>query len=441
MKTSLIAFAFILFFNPQINVIDIFPDFIGWMLICFSLKRVRHLSFQLENTAHSASKMAWLTFAGFMCILLYPQVDGTMMLTVNFALNVMKLLWGIPAFKYLFDGITELSGLYGGTKIYEPIGISKKESVQSAYKMTLVFYISFCVINALPEFAELSSHSSIIMSEGYRLPITFKPLFYAASFVLTLIIGVVWLCIALPFLRKLNGDKKMIDNVAKAYREKMIETGKHRAVTLVGQFMLAAISGLFIISITFDSVNIIPRFVLPIMILCISLRIGTCGYNTKILSIVSAAASVISAVSYVLRILFAVNYSYDMVTRSFAAYDFYVLNVAALSVELALLIVQQMLFARLLLKVAKNDASREVLAVNAAQIEAQNRINQLAFRKKVVIYVLLFIPAVLLNVGSFVASHIFPVSWIIVLASGIVWLVYSYSFFAGLRDGIENKYL
>jgi hypothetical protein len=77
----------------------------------------------------------------------------------------------------------------------------------------------------------------------------------------------------------------------------------------------------------------------------------------------------------------------------------------------------------------------------SAILEAQKKANHLALRKKVIIYTVLFIPAVLLNAGSFVTSHIFPVSWIIALISGIVWLVYSYGFYAGLRDGIENKYL
>ncbi|MBQ4137082.1 MAG: hypothetical protein IJD67_03130, partial [Clostridia bacterium] len=339
------------------------------------------------------------------------------------------------------DGITELSGLYGGTKIYEPIGRSKKESVQSAYKMTLVFYISSCAINALPEFAELSAHSSTIMSEGYRPLITFKPLFYAIAFVLTLIIGIIWLCVVLPFVNKLKNDTVLRENANQAYKEKIIDTGKHRAMALMGQFMLAAVSGLFIISVTLDSVNIVPRFIMPMIILYISLRIGSCGYKTKLLSSVSILASIISFASYILRIMFAINYSYDMVTRSFAAYDFYLITVIVLVFELILLVTQQIILARLLLIIAKKDTSKEVLAVNAAQIEAQNRINYISFRKKVFVHIALFVPAVFLNVGSFVLSHVLPVSWIIVLVFGILWLMYSYSLYSGLRDDIENKYL
>ncbi len=437
MNTSIMAFAFILMFNPTVHVIDILPDFIGWWLLYFSLRRVRHLCVQADNAASSASKMAWLTFAGFVCVFLIPSIDGTMMLTLTFVLNVMKLIWGIPAFKYLFDGLCELSGLYDGKNIYEPIGRSKKEGVQSAYKTTLVFFISSCVISTLPEFAELSGHSSLILSEGQRTLLSFKPLFYTLSVTVSLILGIVWLTVIIPFVKKIGKDTEFIANLREGYRIKVIDTGKHRVLTLMSAFFMAAISGLFVLSITFDRMDVVPRFILPIIMLCVSVKVGLCGYKTKLLTSICAVTSAVSLASYVMRWVFILSYSLESVKILPQAQNFYNATISVICAELCLLIIQQIIWARLLIKIINNDTLIIPAAVGEDAIREQTVAAMKHEKRRVGYLTFFFITA---NVLSFVFGTL-PSNWMIALIFGVIYFAYSYSLYTSLRENTERKYL
>ncbi|MBQ7822040.1 MAG: hypothetical protein IJ391_07145 [Clostridia bacterium] len=441
MNIALLAFAFVFIFNPAINVIDPLPDFIGWIFIFSSLKRVRYISVQMESAANSATKMAWLNFAGFICFFLTPHIDGTMILTITFALNTMKLVWGIPAFKYFFDGLSELSSLYDGKSIYKPLGRSKNEGIHTVERFTYVFLAASCVLNTLPEFTELSGQSSLIMSEGHRNWLSFKPMFYVVCITASLIFGIVWLSLILPFMKRFGSEKEFAARIADGYKLKIVDTGKHRAITLISAFFLASIAGLFILCVMLDDMNIVPRFIMPVMMLVISLMVGKTGYKTRLFTVVSALTSLASVIAYFMRWAFVINFSYDSVTRSFAAYDFYIATFYVLLAELVLLIIQHVIWTRLIFKIAEQDAVRESLAVNADTVASHNAFDIKKNKQRACVSLSLFIVACTLNVSSFIICHEFPESWIAVLILSLVWFAYAYNFYSGLRDTVEHKYL
>ena len=440
MNNFALMLAFVFLFNPIINVFDILPDFIGWLLIFSAVKRARFISVQMENASYSLIKMIWLSFASFICVFLSPHLDGTMLLTIIFAVNVMKLIWGIPAFKYVFAGISELSQLYDGKSIFTPLGRSNKEGISVVERFTYIFLVSSCVLNTLPEFSELSAQSSKIISEGQRTLLSFKPLFYVAAFVISLIIGIVWLSLILPFFGRIYREKDFAARVKEAYKEKVIDTGKHRAMTVMSALLLAIVSGLFLICVMFNDMNIVPRFVMPLFILCASLMLDKCGYSTKPLTAVSGLTTVISATSYIMRWHFVTEYSYDSIRRSFEAYNFYTLTLGMLLAELVLLVVMQILWTKILVKISVLDAGREVLSVNAEKTNEINAADKKRNKKRAIISLILFVISCTLNVSSFLICHEMPASWTLVLSISIVWFVYTYSFYSNLRSGIERKY-
>lgn len=440
MINALLALSFIFIFNPIVNVIDLLPDFIGWLLLFTAVRRARRISPHMELAAVSIVKMAWLTFAGFVSMFLMPHLDGTMLLTVIFVLNTLKLMWGIPAFKQYFDGLEELSSFYGGKSIYMKKNGST-EAIKLVRRMTLIFFVSSCVLNTLPEFLELSAQSSIILSEGQRPLLSFKPTVYFIASVVWLVLGVIWLVYILPFTRRMCKERDFVARMNDAFEEKIVKTGKLRAYTLMNSAFIAMLSGMFMICIMLDDMNIVPRFVLPLLIAAASVLIGRCGYVTRSLTAVCAVTSIVSLTAYILRFRFLAKYSYELVKRSFEAYNAFCVTLAALALELLLLVLMQVMFFKLILKVWERDAGREVLAVDSAKIEAA-RINEFKEAKhRSVRLLVLFILTGALNVFSFVICHELPYTWMIVTLVSVIWFVYSSNFFSKLRSGIEQKYL
>lgn len=440
MNNALLTLAFIFIFNPIVNVIDLLPDFIGWFFLFTAVRRVRRILAHMDLAAVSFVKMAWLTFAGFVSMFLMPHLDGTMLLTMIFVLNTLKLIWGVPAFKQYFDGLEELSSFYDGKSIYIKKG-GEHEAVKLVRRMTLIFFVSTCVLNTLPEFLELSAQSSTIFSEGQRPLLSFKPIVYVITSVIWLVLGIIWLIYILPFTRRHCKESDFVARINEAFDEKIVKTGKLRAFTLMNSAFIAMLSGMFMICIMLDDMNIVPRFILPMLIAAAAVLIGRCGYSTKALAAVSIAASVVSLAAYILRLSFLVNYSYELVKRSFEAYNAFCVTLAALGLELLLLVLMQVMFFKLMLKVWEHDAGREVLAIDRERIEAVHKSELLAAKHRSVRLLVLFIVTGALNVFSFVICHELPYTWMIVTLVGVIWFVCSSNFFSQLRSGIEQKYL
>ncbi len=432
--------SFIFLFNPHINVIDIFPDFIAWILLYNAIGKVRHLSIQMQNAANSIIKMAWVSFASFICIFLIGNIDSTMVLTITFAVNTMRLICGIPAIKHLFSGLNELAGLYDGHSIYETSGRFNKERIYKAEKLTYVFFASHCLLSTFPEFSELSAHSSNIMSEGYRTLLSFKPLFYAFCVIACAIIGIIWLSVIIPFTNKICKEKNFIEKINISYEEKIVDTGKHRALSISNAYFVISISGLFLICIVFDSMDIVPRFIMPLLAFSGAISLSKSGYATKPLITFSALSIIASLVSYAFRFVFLANYSYDVITRSFKAYDFFIITLVVTAVEFALLLITYFILIKLTYRIALNDALSESLHIDNRKTQEFNNAQIRVYKRRTTVSFLLFTLACVSKVFTFINLGNIPQIWMLEFVLCVLWYLYSYSMYSSLRDGIEKKY-
>ncbi len=433
--------AFVFLFNPQVNLIDIFPDFIAWVLILSSLKKVRYLSIQSEYAISAITKMSVLSLLAFLTVFLLPQLDATMILTITFVINVLKLVWGIPAFKYLFAGLSELSGLYNGKGVYLPIHNSKREGVDIAEKLTLFFYISTSVLATIPEFIELTRDSSLIMSEGRRALYTFKPVFYVITVTIMLVTGIVWLTYITPFVRNISKDKVFLSAIEDAYNIKIVETGKHRGIELKNAFSLLSISGLFLIPVIFDGMDIFPRFLLPVFIFAFVLKIAKNGYKSVLLKVLSVSSIVISLICYVLRWIFVTEFSYDSIERSFAAYDLFMLITVFLIAEFLMFVILQIFLNREVYKISINDAVVEPAEVFKERILRKNNLALRNYKKKLTVTSILLVLAAFFSVMTFVSNILLPQSFMIAVVMAIIHFAYSYSTYSNIRENIDKKYL
>ena len=441
MNCTKLIIAFIFLFNPTINVIDVLPDFIGWLLIFDAVKYVRHISLQMESADLGVTRMAWLSLTSFLCIFLTPQIDKTMLLTIMFIVNTLKLVWGIPTFKALFSGLNELSGLYNGKSIYKPVGRTCGEGITTVEKYTMVFLVSTSVISIIPDFFELSAHSPVILSEGQRALYTFTGLFYVISFIITLIIGIIWLSVILPFIARLSKETEFWTNVKNTYKIKVVNTGKHRAIELLSALFLISISGMFLIPVMFDDMNIVPRFFMPLIIFIATHKISKSGYNCRFLKIFTALSLMLSTIAYIMRWVFVVKYTYYSLERSFDSIDFFNITLYLMIAELLFFILTYLLLIKTVYKIVNNDAIKEAVFANDSKTAEYTQSEKRVYRSRISVSFVLFIFACSLNVFSFIICKEIPQSWILVSLAGILWFVHSYSLYSKIRTSVEMKHL
>lgn len=163
------ALSAIFLFNPDIAIIDVLPDFIGYTLLAVSLRFARDLSPHFENAWRKFRILAVMTLFKTLALLWVfggltsAQERPTMMLLLSFCFCICELIWGIPAWRSLIEGFiihSQTSGgvyplIEKGAKSYRP----GKNICLSFRDFTVFFMIAKAIFSNIAEFAVLSNHS------------------------------------------------------------------------------------------------------------------------------------------------------------------------------------------------------------------------------------------------------------------------------------------
>lgn len=439
MNLALLLTALLFLVNPSVAVFDLLPDFFAWLIILKLIGRVRYLSVKMNIAAEYALKSAWVGFGRIAAFFLIPYVDGTMELTLTFVFCIMELVWGLPAIKLILGGIVELSELYGGTAVYKPVYRLKSEGIRTVQTITVWFWSAKAVLNVLPEFFELTGQSSDILSEGVRPLISFKPLAYYFTLGTTALLGIVLIVLVMPLFKRVFSDKPMLEKVNATYTEKYVDTGIHNARRLIGSLMLVIVAGLFVFSLMLDSMNVMPRFLFPILVLWATGGIKASGYKTKGIVITSVVSTVLSIASYALRWVFVIVHGYFAISQSFEAYDFFALTYTFVFAEMISFAVLYLMISRLIMRVATDNTA--VKALTDYRIDAYERRELKKIKIKAVFAAVFFAIGAIITADSFILYATFSEIWMIVLAIDVIWFLLTYSTYMDVKERIENKYL
>lgn len=95
-------------FNPTVNLIDVLPDVIGYLLILKGMEKLSDLNGELDSAKRKFKAAAWIAAIKFLVMFLTPVMDSTWYLLFAFSFGVLEMIYGIPAFVELFGGISYL---------------------------------------------------------------------------------------------------------------------------------------------------------------------------------------------------------------------------------------------------------------------------------------------------------------------------------------------
>lgn len=112
MKIGYMIVGCVFLFNPFINIIDIFPDFIGYLFIMRALSELSDLERNIRNARARFKSAMWVSLVK--CALVFASMifDSTWYLILTFTFGILECMYLIPAFIDLFYGISYLEGRY-----------------------------------------------------------------------------------------------------------------------------------------------------------------------------------------------------------------------------------------------------------------------------------------------------------------------------------------
>lgn len=322
------AAAFFLF-NPNLNILDVLPDCIGYYLILCGLGDCDLLVPHFEESKKNFRLLAWLTLSRVpMYFIVSASTHGDNNLGVMFTLislvyGILELLLVIPAFKSFFEGMEFLAERHGAFAL-------AGQAMERARSFTLLAAIAKPILAFLPELVFLTNQDPLIGSGAIDY-VRFRPhLFFITSSVM-LILGVLFLVFFLNYMAKAGGDRatESIFDALTAERSKPI-LGEQTAASIHRAMLLFSLGAFCCIDITLDRLSYLPDALGGIFFLLAALSLFSVGgMRAKISALLSGAWAVAAGFSIYFRNSFFFQFSYESLGKSRTAdalYNGYVLS-------------------------------------------------------------------------------------------------------------------
>ncbi|MBO5937943.1 MAG: hypothetical protein J6Q82_00395 [Clostridia bacterium] len=318
---SWIIFALCFLFNPTLHLIDPLPDFVGYIFLCLAFSKLVDLNEEIESAVSIFRKMIWVDAAKWLAIFITFTMSVTgeknsSVLLWTFVFTTLELIFLLPTYTKLFDGISKLGYFYPNTSI---LGTMKKgkSATDRIKKVTIVFICIKSIFTVLPEFADLSN-TSYQEDSGFVNIYRYIGLMRGFAILVVLIFGIVWLFRMQRYFYHFRHDKTLIASLSGAYKTNVqpkIGRFIQRRFKLSYLFLILAL--IFSMDYRLDGVTIFPDIFSAIAVVFIFLTLSRNIVITKApWMIASGFYLMTSVVSFLLEQRFFINYSFTAIVKN-----------------------------------------------------------------------------------------------------------------------------
>ncbi len=192
-------------FNPNISILDPLPDCIGYLLIMYALRHVTTFVPYMREASDGFRKLFYANFIkipAFFIVLTLSSERVTVTL-FSFSFAIVELLFAIPAFRNLFEGLFYLGERFGCTST-----IRRKATMITPEALRVLTYVFLSVkaaLSALPDLAFLPSYDPLT-GKGFTVSTTQYLVILTIAFLLAFAMGIVWISYIRPYLKAVAED-------------------------------------------------------------------------------------------------------------------------------------------------------------------------------------------------------------------------------------------
>ncbi len=316
---KLIFVALIFLFNPNVNVIDILPDCVGYFIIVKLLTYPSDISPYFEEARATFLKLAFLNLIKIPAILVVigsgvGRGDTTALLSFGFAVG--DVILGIMAVKYLFDALFYLGERTEASAILAPFALSRRHTTTpEAYRsLTILFICVKCAIATLPEFLLLTEDT---VGGGYTaVNLALYPMTVVLSQLLGWILGIIWLRRGIRYTKALLSENGFDIAFGEFYNGDLDQhfERKFRLRSLLATFTIMSFASFLAFVIRFDNLgggHLIPICLFPLVFTYALFVSRNYFKNAKALLILGLLSSLIGLGETILSNLFFNKYTLE----------------------------------------------------------------------------------------------------------------------------------
>lgn len=301
-----IVIALVFLMNPCINIIDILPDFVGYLIIMRTLYSAAALYPQLRDAYTNFRNLTVISVAKTLALPIIFIISGaemTWLLILAFTFGGLEIFYGVVAFSKLFEGIYYSAERTAGSRVFD--GYDK------ARVFTVIFSIFRPVAAFFPELTLLSSseygtvtESGVLSYADLRIPLTIFMIIFSLT------VGIFWMVCAKRYFKRLFSDTEYVSAIREKYARYSVESPHliDRRVVLSAVSLLS-IGAILALELKLDGVNYIPNFAAAALFIAAFYRVRKIFTKTAVRGIVASAAfALVSAVSWGFSVFFTAKY-------------------------------------------------------------------------------------------------------------------------------------
>ncbi len=266
-------------FDPFVAVFDLLPDCLGYLFLALGLRRLADLDDRISEAARLVRRLALLGVCRLIATVLTfglvsPTEQPTFTLLVVFTLAVLDLLMLIPMWRAFGGGLLYLGSRCDATALFDRTsrrGSGASRSITERYiSFTTRYFILREALVVLPELTVLTHEkggndwtaSSLYDSIG---------LFRLVGCSISLVLGIVWLCFTVSYVRRLRGDTSFLERLRTRYDDEILSRPDLLAMRAVKAALVSLCAAVFFAADFYiEGINVIPD-VLSAILLGVSL--------------------------------------------------------------------------------------------------------------------------------------------------------------------------
>lgn len=284
--------------NPNFNLLDIMPDFIGAILIMTGLSKIYMYDGNFEDARKSAKFLLWISLLRLvLCFFTTSGGRRDYLVPFTFIICVLEAIYMISLFKGLYLGL-EYTLMRSGSE-----RLTKKTN--EAFTMSFIFVIGSRILEFAPQICEIyAQDAELDLSAGASFKMSMaqmKMYVLGACLVCGFILGMIYLFITADTWIRVIADKNYAPFLGSKYEEYLLcNREEYMASKISTIYFLVTLSFVFFFDFYIDGINIIPSAIGIIILTAAGLYLAKLLSGGTILTLaLSFAALISSAVSYV----------------------------------------------------------------------------------------------------------------------------------------------
>lgn len=358
---GLVSAGFVFLFLPDLMLIDILPDVIGYVLIALGLSSVAFLDDSVAEARKLFLRLAIVAALKPVALIgvfsASASEQPTMLLLMSFALSLFECIWLIPAYSNLAEGLLYLGTRLDATAVF---GDGKRRYrgsyTEAVFRFSKVFAVVKAVCAVCPELLSLAVDDSM---QSYNYSYGFATwMFRILGMVVSLVFGIVWIVKIEKYFRRISADGAFIDGITERYRKEILPNDAlftRRRAKFV--FVLLAVAAFFSLDIYIggnDGFSIIPDVLCAVGFVVAALLMKRFAGRLFVPSVtVSAVYGAVTSATWYLNYRFGQEYGSYAARVNEAANRFWRGLVAAAVVEALLFAASVWLICLILCRVVK----------------------------------------------------------------------------------------